>query len=93
MREAPAPALAFVAEEVPSGPLRELGASIVDVLVDAELAQSRSEARRALAEGSVYVNGDRTSDPDRLVEANDLLYGRYVLLRRGKKRWHVATAP
>ena len=93
VREVPAPALAFVAEEVPSGPLRELGASIVDVLVDAELAQSRSEARRALAEGSVYLNGDRTSDPDRLVGANDLLYGRYVLLRRGKKRWHVATAP
>ena len=93
LREVSAPALAFVAEEVPSGPLRELGTSIVDVLVDAELAQSRSEARRALAEGSVYLNGDRTSDPDRLVGANDLLYGRYVLLRRGKKRWHVATAP
>ena len=93
LREVSAPALAFVAEEVPSGQLRVLGASVVDVLVDAELAHSRSEARRALAEGSVYINGDRTSDPDRLVGANDLLYGRYVLLRRGKKRWHVATAP
>ena len=88
-----APALAFVAQEVPSGPLRALGASIVDVLADAGLAQSRSDARRALAEGSVYVNGERTSDPDREVGASDLLYGRYVLLRRGKKRWHVATAP
>ena len=88
-----APALAFVAQEVPSGPLRALGASIVDVLADAGLAQSRSDARRALAEGSVYVNGERTSDPDREVGAGDLLYGRYVLLRRGKKRWHVATAP
>ena len=88
-----APALAFVAQEVPSGPLRALGASIVDVLADAGLAQSRSDARRALAEGSVYVNGERTSDPDREVGAGDLLYGRYVLLRRGKKRWHVATTP
>jgi len=70
-----------------------LNAPVVDVLIDAELAQSRSEARRALAEGSVYINGDRTSDPDRRVGARDLLYGRYVLLRRGKKRWHVATAP
>ena len=93
LREVPAPALAFVAQEVPSGPLRELGASIVDVLADAGLAQSRSEARRALAEGSVYLNGERTTDPDRVVAVGDLLYGRYVLLRRGKKRWHVATAP
>ncbi len=92
VRQASAAALAFVADEVPSGPLRELGASVVDVLVDAQLAQSRSEARRALAEGSVYINGERTSDPDRVVDADDVLYGRYVLLRRGKKRWHVATA-
>ena len=93
VRQASAAALAFVCEEVPSGPLRALGASVVDVLVDAELAQSRSEARRALAEGSVYINGERTSDPERVVDANDLLHGRYVLLRRGKKRWHAATAP
>ena len=93
VRQASAAALAFVSEEVPSGPLRALGTSVVDVLVDAELAQSRSEARRALAEGSVYINGERTSDPDRVVDANDLLHGRYVLLRRGKKRWHAATAP
>ncbi|WP_419907577.1 tyrosine--tRNA ligase [Candidatus Poriferisodalis sp.] len=93
VRQASAAALAFVSEEVPSGPLRALGASVVDVLVDAELAQSRSEARRALAEGSVYINGERTSDPDRVVDASDLLHGRYVLLRRGKKRWHAATAP
>ena len=92
-RQASAAALAFVSEEVPSGPLRALGASVVDVLVDAELAQSRSEARRALAEGSVYINGERTSDADRVVDASDLLHGRYVLLRRGKKRWHAATAP
>lgn len=92
VRQASAAALAFVADEVPSGPLRELGASVVDVLVDADLARSRSEARRALAEGSVYINGERTSDPDRVVDGGDVLYGRYVLLRRGKKRWHVATA-
>ena len=92
VRQASASALAFVCEEVPSGPLRALGTSVVDVLVDAELAQSRSEARRALAEGSVYINGERTSDPDRVVDASDLLHGRYVLLRRGKKRWHAATA-
>ena len=93
LRQTSEAALAFVATEVPSQPLRGLGASVVDVLVDADLAQSRSEALRALAEGSVYINGERTSDPDRVVDADDLLHGRYVLLRRGKKRWHIATTP
>ncbi len=93
VRQASAAALAFVAAEVPSGQLRALGTSVVDVLVDADLARSRSEARRALAEGSVYINGERTSDPERVVDAGDMLHGRYVLLRRGKKRWHAATAP
>ena len=93
VRQASAAALAFVAAEVPSGQLRALGTSVVDVLVDADLARSRSEARRALAEGSVYINGERTSDPERVVDAGDLLHGRYVLMRRGKKRWHAATAP
>ncbi len=93
VRQASAAALAFVAAEVPSGQLRALGTSVVDVLVDADLARSRSEARRALAEGSVYINGERTSDPERVVDADDMLHGRYVLLRRGKKRWHAATAP
>ena len=92
VRQASAAALAFVAAEVPSGQLRALGTSVVDVLVDADLARSRSEARRALAEGSVYINGERTSDPERVVDAGDMLHGRYVLLRRGKKRWHAATA-
>ncbi len=91
LSEVSAPALAFVAGEVPSSRLRALDTSILDVLVDAELAASRSEARRALAEGSVYINGERTSDSDRLIGSRDLLWGRYVLLRRGKKRWHVAT--
>ena len=93
LRQTSEAALALVATEVPSRPLRALGASVVDVLVDADLAQSRSEALRALSEGSVYINGGRTSDPDRVVGANDLLHGRYVLLRRGKKRWHIATTP
>lgn len=92
-RDASARALAFVAEEVPSSRLQALGMSVVDVLIDAELCRSRGEARRALAEGSVYINGERTSDEGRLVSQADVLHGRYVLLRRGKKRWHVAVAP
>ncbi len=91
LREASASVLAFVAREIPSSSLQELDTPVLNVLAETGLASSRGDARRALAEGSIYINGDRTTDPDRLVGANDVLCGRYVMLRRGKKRWHAAT--
>ena len=60
------------------------------LLVDSDLAQSRGDAKRAVGEGGVYLNGERVTEPDREVGAGDLLHDSFLLLRRGKKRWHVA---
>ena len=46
---------------------------------------SRSAARRAIAEGGAYLNNARLSDPDARLVDEDLLYGRYVITRRGKR--------
>jgi len=89
-RVASAEALEFIAGEVPSGGLAGLGGSVVDLLVESELAQSRGDAKRAVGEGGVYLNGERVGDPDRELAETDLLHGRYLLVRRGKKRWYVA---
>jgi tyrosyl-tRNA synthetase len=63
------------------------GLELVDLLVQApSLASSKAEARRALAQGGVYVNGERAAE-DRTIGADDLLHGRFVLVRRGKKRY------
>jgi tyrosyl-tRNA synthetase len=62
--------------------------SYVDLFVAAGLVQSRSAARRAIAEGGAYVNNDRLdpgTDPDAGPAAEDLLHGRWVVLRRGKR--------
>jgi tyrosyl-tRNA synthetase len=63
------------------------GTGIVDLLVAAELAGSRSEARRTVAEGGAYLNNTRVDDPDAVPGAEDLLDGRWLVLRRGKKRF------
>jgi tyrosyl-tRNA synthetase len=91
-RDASAAALEFVAGEVPSSSVAVGGRTVVDVLVDTELAQSRGDAKRAVGEGGVYLNGERINDLDHEVSGSDLLHGRFLLLRRGKKRWHVGTA-
>jgi tyrosyl-tRNA synthetase len=82
-------ALRFLMREIPHSTL-PVERELIDVLVSTELASSRGDAKRALAEGSVYVNGERAGDDRPGIAEGDLLHGRWVLLRRGKKRWHLA---
>ena len=64
----------------------ELGTlSLVDALVRSGLSQSKSAARKAIEQGGAYVNNRRASEVDRVVGEADLLHGKYVLLRRGKR--------
>jgi tyrosyl-tRNA synthetase len=61
--------------------------TVVDLLVGSGLAGSRNEARRAIAEGGAYVNNVRVEDADAALAESDVLGGRWVVLRRGKKRF------
>ena len=59
--------------------------SVVGLLVTGGLARSLSEARRAVAEGGANINNIRITDPEYVPDRGDLLHGRYLVLRRGKK--------
>ena len=84
-------ALEFVSGEVPSTAIQTLGSSIIDLLVESGLCQSRKDAKRAITEGGIYLNGGRVADADFLPSKGDLLHQKYLLLRRGKKQWHLVT--
>jgi tyrosyl-tRNA synthetase len=91
--EAPVEALAVVAREVPTAPLpsaAELaeGADLVPLLVEIGLASSKGDARRSIEQGAVWVNGARAA-AGATVGAGELLHGRYVLLRKGKRHYAV----
>jgi tyrosyl-tRNA synthetase len=58
---------------------------VVDLLAETGLVPSRSAARRAVEEGGAYVNNTRVSDVDATIEEPQWLYGRFVVLRRGKR--------
>ncbi len=62
-------------------------ASLAELLPETSLASSRRQAREFLQNGAVSVNGERV-EADRVLTADDLLHGRTVLVRRGKKNWH-----
>ena len=67
--------------------------TVLDLLVATGLSESRGQARRVLAEGGAYVNNKRVSDPAAVPERSDLLAGRWLLLRRGKRSLAVAEVP
>ncbi len=62
-----------------------VGSTVVDAFVDSGLAPSRSAARRTVGEGGAYVNNVKVADPDATFTAEQLLHGRFAVLRRGKK--------
>jgi tyrosyl-tRNA synthetase len=65
------------------------GVSLIDLLASTpSLAQSKREARQFLETGAVSVNGDK-ADLARKLRREDLLHDKAILLRRGKKNWHV----
>jgi tyrosyl-tRNA synthetase len=61
------------------------GRTIVDLLVETGLAQSKGDARRTIAEGGAYLNNERVTDPDAVPGPDDLVAGAWLVLRRGKK--------
>ncbi|MCJ7976430.1 tyrosine--tRNA ligase [Aeromonas veronii] len=60
---------------------------LVSLLVSCGLANSRRIARELLAAGAISLNGVLKQDDQ--LSANDRLFGRYLLLRRGKKQYHL----
>ena len=58
---------------------------VAQLLVDTGLTKSLGEARRAIAQGGVYINNEAVAAEDAVLGASHLLYERFAVLRRGKK--------
>jgi tyrosyl-tRNA synthetase len=56
-------------------------------VAQSNLVDSRGQAKRALAQGGLYVNNQRWEANSGLVSAEHLLFGRYLLLRLGKRNY------
>ncbi|OCA53537.1 tyrosine--tRNA ligase [Photorhabdus namnaonensis] len=63
----------------------EKGADLQQALVNAGLVPSRGQARTMISSNAVAINGEKQSEPEYLFTDSNRLFGRYTLLRRGKK--------
>ena len=77
--------LAAVIGELPSATVGAEDRALIDLLVATGLSTTRSEARRTLQEGGVSVNNQKVQGIEAQLEDEQLLHGRYALLKRGKK--------
>jgi tyrosyl-tRNA synthetase len=81
-----------VAAEVPSTEIASVkfegeGSTLIDLLNDAGLCKSKGEARRDIKGGGIYANNIRQTDQEQILKSDALLFGKYVLLRKGKKNY------
>ena len=68
------------------------GLWLPELLHEAGLAQSRGQARKDVKGGGVYVNGKRIDDEQHKLTTSDLMFEKYVLLRRGKRNYAVVIS-
>ena len=57
-----------------------------------EAARSTGEARKLVQSGGVRLNGQVVEDPRTTLQPSAAMFGRYFLLRRGKKVYHLLAA-
>ncbi len=77
--------------ELPRDELGGAGKPVIDLLVESGLATSRGDARRSIEGGGVYVNNVRIDGVDVAVTSDQMIEGRFLLLRKGKKSYHLVA--
>ncbi|GAA2478847.1 tyrosine--tRNA ligase [Streptomyces thermolineatus] len=78
------PTLSAALAELPYARVAE-PAPVVDLLTETGLVASKSAARRTIKEGGAYVNNTKITTEDAVPGTEDLLHGRWLVLRRGKR--------
>jgi len=73
------PSFEYDGEEVP----------LVELLVMSGVVSSKRQAREDLANGAIYVNGERVQDVNKVLTRDDRIEGQFTVIRRGKKKYHV----
>ena len=76
-------------KEFEKAKLAGAGTPVIDLLLHAGLCTSKGQARKDLEAGGIYLNSGRVTDHARPVTTGDLLFGKYLLLRKGKRTYAV----
>ena len=70
----------------------EEGMSILDALVQVGAASSKREAREFVANGAVSINGEKVTDVNAEITADNFIEGTYIVIKRGKKNYYIGMS-
>jgi len=79
-------------KDIARAELEGAGKHLVELLVQAGLCPSKGQARKDIEGGGVYINNTREQNFQKAVTASELLFGKHLLLRKGKRNYVVLTA-
>ncbi len=75
-------------KSVPSFKVEE-NISLIDMLVQNGICQSKRETREFLSAGSISINGDKVNDENLIINKNLAIGGEVIVIRRGKKKYYL----
>jgi tyrosyl-tRNA synthetase len=78
-------------KEIEKSKLAGAGLPLIELVVQTGLCPSKSQARKDIEAGGIYVNNVRELELERAIQTNDLIHN-HVLLRKGKKNYVSVTA-
>lgn len=67
----------------------KLDIDLVDILVDSGVATSKRQAREFIQNNSITINGKKETDINKKITKKDLLFDKYLVIRRGKKKYYI----
>lgn len=76
-------------QDVPTYQMPNEALGLVELLVAAKICSSKREARQDVQNGAIYINGERCTELDRNMRKSDGLHGKYLIIRRGKRKYHL----
>ncbi len=74
---------------VPKAAFEGEGLPLVELLITTGMLRSKSEGRRLIRSGGIYLNNVRVDDAERKVTLADAIEGQFIILRRGRKTYHL----
>ena len=67
----------------------ELGSNLLQMLQDTKIANSNREAREYITGNAISINGEKINDIDYILSDKDLMHGKYIIIKRGKKNYYI----
>lgn len=66
--------------------------ALIDLLIAAKISPSKRQAREDISNGAISINGERSTDLERVISGDDRIGDQFIIIRRGKKKYFLVRA-